>query len=227
MSKFSDFFLHAFDCQREGRIVPYYIEGKIRDLHQHLSFEEQSIVVSNIVRNDHAGLCFRYLNNFKALSNILTPLAQLHKVPQDKGKSRNALDHTLRVLDKIPVENINLRWVALFHDLGKYDSYKRDKNFFCHASYSADITKLLCKIYELYHSDMIINVVKNHMFPLDYQRQPNWTDSAVKKFIERCSGYAVQTVEFSIYDKKAEHNNEEYLKPLIELRERIIDVSSN
>lgn len=227
MNKFAEFFLHAFDCKRENRLVPYYIEGKIRDLHAHLSLEEQSIVIEDIISKDKAGLCFRYLFTNKALRSIFTPLYLLSKVPQDKGKSRNAFEHTLRVVDAVPIDYLSLRWVALFHDLGKYDSHNHDKNFYCHANYSAEITKLLLRVYEIQNGDLILNVVKNHMFPLDYQRQPNWTDEAVNNFVKRCNGYAIETVDFSIYDKIAEHNNEEFLKPLIELRERVKNVSSN
>ena len=74
MSRFSDFFIHAFECKKENKIVPYYIEGKIRDLHQHLSFEEQSIILHYIIRHDNAGLCLRYLSINKALNSILSSL---------------------------------------------------------------------------------------------------------------------------------------------------------
>jgi len=215
-------FLESMQIIRDGKTVPYYLESKIKDLAFLISISDKSAILNDIIWNKNSYLCFRYLHDNKILSNIFPYLESLQKVPQKKGKSRNALEHTLNVLDVIPDDNILLKWVAIFHDLGKYDSYFNDDSFNQHHIYSAKLCDFLCSTYQIQDKDKICRIVKNHMFPLDYQRNPNWTDKAIITFIERCGKEnVIDIIEFSYYDKKAENDRKEYLDIIVELKEKV------
>ena len=218
-------YFKAIDCINNQKEVPYYIESKIRDLWVYLSSKEKKELIERVLYSKKPSLGFRYLNKNKILSEVFRPLYSLQRVPQNKHKSKNALEHTLRVIDTVPADNKLLRWVALFHDLGKHDSYVKDNNFIKHAYYSAEITNLyMSYIFKLPEAKKIIKIVQNHMLPLDYQRNPVWDTTTILRFIERCGKeYVIDTIDFSYYDKKSENDYPEYLKPISTLKEIIKD----
>lgn len=217
----SDYFLRAFDFIREGTEIPYYIEVKIKSIVYAITPNDQKIIVNNIMKNDKAGLVLKYLERNKLLEHVFNPLYWLSFVPQDKASSKNAFEHVIKVIDEVPVDYELLRWVALFHDLGKHKSYVEDGHFNKHSIYSANQCGYYCDVFGLSERVKICTIVRNHMFPLDYQREPNWTDDAFYRFIKRCEGTALEVAEFSYYDKKSENNVDEYLKPLLVFREEI------
>jgi len=206
----------------QDKVPAYYLDSKIRDLSEHLSYSDKNFILLKILSSNCPSNIFRYLNKNKALIHICWHLDSLRFVPQNKGKSKNAFDHTLRVMDAVPKERITLRWVALLHDLGKHDSYYIDKNFNKHQIYSYNIAKIFTKLYDIEEDKKIVNIVRNHMFPLDYQRQPNWTDKGVKRLIERIGKEDVlDTISFAYYDKKAENDVKEYLDIIDDLFYRV------
>ena len=217
----SDYFLDSFDHIRKEEEVPYYIEAKIKSLACVIMPSDQNVIMNNIIKNDKAGLVFKYLEKNRILVHVFGPLYWLSLVPQDKALSKNAFEHAIKVIDEVPVDYEILRWVALFHDIGKHKSHTEDSNFNKHALYSYQQAGYYCDVFGLKERVKICSIVKNHMFPLDYQREPNWTDDAFVRFIDRCDGCALETAEFAYYDKKAENNVEEYLKPLLTFREEI------
>lgn len=207
----------AFDS-----IAPYYLESKICDLAPSLSLRERSDILHFVVGSDSARFQFQYLSKKKILLYLIPSLERLKRVPQNKGKSKNAFEHTLRVLDCVPVDNTPLRWAALLHDLGKYDSYLQDQNFRYHQIYSAEIADSLCVAYAVQEEEKVRSVVRNHMFPLDYQRRPDWTEKAIEAFIERCGeAHVIDVVNFSYYDKKSENDVPEFLAIITELRNKV------
>lgn len=217
-----DYFLKAIETINHDRVPPYYLDTKVRDGHQFLSVSQSGLILHSLIKSEKSVNQIRYLDKTQSLFAIFPFLLQLKFVPQSKKKSRNAFQHTLRVLDKIPNDNIILKWVALFHDLGKYDSYNIEKNFIKHADYSYKLCKTLCDMYRIQSKRKICNIVRYHMEPLAYQRQPNWGKEAILRLIERCSKEdIIDIIEFAIYDKKAEHDNEEYLSPLYELQRKV------
>lgn len=216
-----NWYFKAIDYIKEQKDIPYYVESKIRDLSGMLTSQNKKELIERILLTPKPSLSFRYLQKNKILSNIFSPLYALKRVPQNKHKSKNALEHTLRVMDAVPQDNMTLRWVALFHDLGKHDSYFKDGNFIKHAYYSAEISSIYSHyIYKIPEAKKIVKIVHNHMLPLDYQRNPVWDIPAIKRFIERCDKeFVIDIIDFAYYDKKSENDYEEYLKPITTLKE--------
>ena len=217
-----NYFLDALKYISENKGVPYFLEGKIRDLGNTLSIKDNGQIIKFIIKHNNASDCFRYLNNRKLLRHIFPPLHNLKAVPQNKKQSKNAFEHTIRVLDCVPIEKLDLRWVALFHDLGKSECFKDNENFIHHNVYSAGLTTTYCDIFEIPKANKIRKIVYNHMLPQDYQRNPVWKEETIKKFIERCKkNYVEETIWFAYYDKQAENNIPAYLQPYLDLIEKV------
>jgi len=207
------YFNQAITLISAKAVLPYYLDVKVKELSDFLSQQEKTTLIKRILFLDNSSECFRYFSKRKALQSIFYYLDILKKIPQNKGRSKNAFDHTLRVLDQVPIEDGTLRWVAIFHDLGKYDAHRVDHHFRNHQAYSYEITKILCEVYDVPNKKKVVNLVKNHMFPLDYQRNPNWTEKAIMRFIDRVGREDVlDSIRFSYFDKKAENDVLEYLE---------------
>ena len=96
-------------------------------------------------------------------------------------------DHTLKVLDNLP-NNIILRYVGLFHDLGKVKTYTEDDNgvghFFGHWEESRNIFLDFCKRNNI--SGDLVDIVSR----LIYYHDINFnkiTESDLKAFLETFS----------------------------------------
>lgn len=65
----------------------------------------------------------------------------------------DVLEHTLKVMDNVPIDNLELRLAALFHDMGKPFVYSEDDNgmghFYGHPSVSEKIFCDFCKKYKV------------------------------------------------------------------------------
>lgn len=215
----NSYFFEVITHIENNQEVPYFVESKLNDLVNLLDDNDLAEFFVAVLSSHKAEHVFRYLHRRQIFNYIkcFDTIANLSRVPQRKGRAKNAWEHTMNVVAATPFDNIDLRWVALLHDVGKYQSFMQDDNFHYHANYSYDFARNFVKIYDVTHAEKICTIVKNHMFPADYQRNPNWTDEAVKNFSARCNGYALETIEFAIYDKRAENDVDEYIKPLKEL----------
>lgn len=223
-----DVFLKAFFYVESRDNPPYYLESKIWDLSYYLTDSDIKEIYLYILQSGKAADIFRYLQRNKSLSIFFPELSRLSTIKQQKSKSRNAFEHTLNVLSCVPVDDRVLRHVAVMHDLGKFNSYLADGDFKDHARWSTNLSRDLCFRFDFDERNKILAIVANHMFPLDYQRNPNWTNKGLDKFIARCgSENAVETVQFAIYDKMAENNVPSYLQPLEVMKNRIIERIEN
>ena len=218
-------FLDTNKYLREKKTPPYYLESKIYDLSFVLSDVEKFLIVSDIVENDKAASIFRYYKRNRILAEIFPELDKLSAVPQRKSKSRNAFEHVMNVLEQIDFSLQYYRWLAIFHDLGKHRSFFEDHNFNKHALCSCDLASAILERWKIdgFKQSVMIMQVKAHMWPLDYQRNPNWTDVAVVNFVKRCGSQqiALYAIQFSIYDKQAENDNPDFLIPLKDLYEKV------
>ncbi len=222
------YFFQLCDIINNNEDVPYHLEIKIVDIVKLLTIDEISDIIHYILAKQRASDIIRYLSHIKVSKYIFYIIEDLKYIPQRKSGSKDAFEHTLRVIEKTPADHNILRWVALLHDTGKIKSLAVDYNFHNHARYSRENAEIICKVFHVPYADDVCTIVENHMYPLDYQRQPDWTNTAIRKFINRCGNkeIALDTVLFSTYDKAAEHPEEEYVKTLEELYERIVNIDA-
>lgn len=123
------------------------------------------------------------------LNNIVPELAQMDFDQKTKWHDKTVLDHTLALADelhnKFP-DDIDLKWAAILHDIGKPGSAAVHKDgvsltFIGHEKLSADMTdKILNRL--RFPKDRIKNIkrlVDKHMITFN----PKWGDFKLKKWI--------------------------------------------
>lgn len=218
--------IKALDILCTKQTIPYHL---IRDLklefkdNDEFGLIKRGAFLNQILSHSQCKEIFLRLIHHKGLLNLIIPsLVKLERIPQRKHKSKNVFEHTVNVIEQVPFDNNVLRWVALLHDTGKYDSYNKNKNFKKHELYSVNKAKLILSNYRIPDSDKILSVIKHHMYPFNYQKDPTWKDKSVIKFIDTCGEENIyDIIEFSIYDKLAETHKNEFIAPLQELRDRV------
>lgn len=152
-------------------------------------------------------------------------LDRLKVVPQNKRRTLNAFQHTLKVLNEVDKrhDDIIMKLAALFHDLGKAQVGYGD-NFYFHEYHSEVMTAEILERFPILieNSDIrkLLTIIRYHMRPLAYQRHPNWKDATVEKLareIERKGASIYDVIDFAICDKLSTNK---HIKHLEELRER-------
>lgn len=124
--------------------------------------------------------------------------------------------HTVKVVSKMPKDDMILRWAALYHDIGKCAVYgNRFKSVFAnHEAASQNIWRFRAE--ELGIPEETIKavevVIEVHM--LIEQYAPEWTNKAFKKLIAKCG----DQMERAIALAQADGGNKAHLK---HLRERL------
>lgn len=135
----------------------------------------------------------RYLNLLRKvglLKFIMPELERCHGVKQDsKYHKYDVFTHLIYTVDHCE-EDLKIRLAGLLHDIGKTDTYKERKNgkeirvtFHKHEMVSIKLARDLLRRLK-YDTDTIkdvLNLIKFHMY--HYTRE--WTDSAVRKFINK------------------------------------------
>jgi len=147
------------------------------------------------------GLWGHSLETLKSLEEILASLAKLFP-----GMSRKIM---ARFAEKIfgEVERKSLlKWAAIFHDIGKPKTIRREEGrvrFFGHEEAG---TSLVIEIMErLKFSNKAIKIidriVENHMRPGNLSEVPQLTDRAIHRFFKDLSEEGVDTLLLSLADR--------------------------
>jgi len=130
------------------------------------------------------------LYNSKLLNEFLPELSLCSTISQNKYHANNVFEHILIAVDEAAKRNYNLtvRIALLLHDIGKNkQTIKIDEEgntrFYGHDIVGAKMAVNVLK--DLKCSNQMINdvnvLIQNHMV----KYQSNWTDGAVKRFINR------------------------------------------
>lgn len=190
------------------------------------------ILNRNLVSNNAVNFIYN-LNRTGILDILLPDLENLRQVTQTKkGKVNNAYIHTLKVIEQSK-SDLTQRWASLFHDTGKFDCYVKwhsnnanDLHFYGHEKYSRDHAENFFRSFpemlEVKDIIRVLKIVEFHMLPLDYQRNPNWSFSAIKRFVDKVGkDYVFDVIDLAIADKKATNPNPEYIKILQNMSVRV------
>lgn len=125
----------------------------------------------------------RQLERLGLLALVLPELAALRGVPQSKAVPGDALDHTLRTVDAVPMASpVEHRLAALLHDVGKATTL-RDGHFIGHDAVGAALAEGALRRLRLPRAVIarVTGAIRHHMY--DYASA--WTDAAVRRFIRR------------------------------------------
>ncbi len=133
-------------------------------------------------------VAFALMERLGLLSVLVGELAALRGIPQGKPLGGDALDHSLRTVDALPVEDPILRLAGLFHDLGKATTMGAG-HFTGHEQVGARLAEAVMRRLRFPNAEIerVIHLVREHMFAYT----PEWTDAAVRRFIRRVGAGAL------------------------------------
>ncbi|MDR2731366.1 MAG: HD domain-containing protein [Treponema sp.] len=154
-----------------------------------VSMERVRDETDKILSSPAPSRAFYLMENTGLLNLFLTELASCRGIEQKGFHRFDVLDHCLLACDYAAKNNYphEVRLAALFHDIGKPVVKKPGGEgvwtFYRHENISRDLcNKLLTR---LRYSNAVINkvcrLIDGHMF----HYTPDWTDSAVRRFIAR------------------------------------------
>ncbi len=114
----------------------------------------------------------RALLDIGAFEIILPEILPSVGIEQNEFHYEDVFSHTVTVTGRTPKERL-LRWIAIFHDLGKPATLSVDedgrRHFYGHEKISEQLAKTATERLKFSHSDRdtICNVVREHMRPID------------------------------------------------------------
>jgi len=156
-----------------------------------LSGERIQQEVVRILRGPVPSVGFRMLSNLGLLAVIAPELEACRLTPQEKVAAENVFEHSLATLDAAAAEmppatpadeDLVLRLAALFHDVGKPDTYD-DGHFHQHEFVGEAKVRQILRRWKFDKAtvEAVAHLVRHHMF----WYQPDWTSSAVRRFIRK------------------------------------------
>ena len=177
-----------------------------------------------IVKTKQPSTAIRLLHETGLLIQILPELEACAGVEQ-KGRHRyDVFEHCLIACDAVPLEYSKIRIAALLHDIGKPAAKRIDEEgtptFYSHEKISADMAENIMLKYRFPKNDLkyIKHLIKNHMF----NYTPDWTDSAVRRFISRVKKEYISDLFILRHADSYAHDSQWHYIPLLdELRDRV------
>lgn len=156
-----------------------------------LSGERISLELGKLMLSDKPSIGLFLALNLRVLESVLPELSILNTVDQPaKFHNANAFAHTLRVVDHVRPD-INLRFAALFHDLGKATTkimHEGRLAFHGHELESKRIAQEIINRLKLtcianFDPNKVLTLIENHMYDRHYVHA-----SAVRRLVRRVGG---------------------------------------
>lgn len=158
------------------------------------------------------------------LLTLFPELKGLEDLGQNQHHHLNVLSHTLLMIDKIswasewaaqsrkPIpltqeDGLVLYYAALFHDLGKQDTYSQDEkgkvHFYHHESYSCEKAEAIMERLRFSHEvkDKILHLIKHHMRILNLSKETK--EGALKRLVNQMGEETPLLVLHTLSDKEA------------------------
>lgn len=185
-------------CARFGMVFSYRTTLLIRDALAGLdsiSPERVSLELEKLlVKAPKPSVGLQIMADLGVLRHVIPELVPLFTIKQPaKHHNADAFTHTIRVVDGVR-PNLNMRFAALFHDLGKATTFANEDGritFHGHEGESARIAdevidRLKLFTLEGFDREKVIRLVKNHMF----SNNDKVTKRAIRRLIRKVGGPA-------------------------------------
>lgn len=218
------------------RIEPETLEAVRRNRHlvTSVSPERISTELVKLLRSAKPSHGFRMMHELGLLALVLPELAALDGLAQPpEHHVHDVLQHSLEACDRVPWKGrVYLRLAALFHDLGKKETFSRDDgghiHFYGHAEVSARhaetiLTRLKFTAVEdvAIPVDHVVRLVDDHMFGATAEHP----DRTIRRFISKIGkGRVMDQIRLRIGDRLASRSTD--AAPWIALARRIRRLSA-
>ncbi|MGQ9706021.1 MAG: CCA tRNA nucleotidyltransferase [bacterium] len=170
---------------------------------------------------------FDYMRQTGIMEYLFPELLEGYCITQNEFHAYDIYTHSIYTMDFAPVEKPLVRWAGLLHDLGKSRTRViRDKErvtFYNHEIVSTQLAKEILErlLFPKRDSEYICHLIRYHMF----NYTPQWTDSAVRRFIKRVREEAIADLfDLRLADFQASGINYGFPEYLDEFRERIENI---
>lgn len=177
--------------------------------------------LEKILLSPKPSFTFEHLHSSGLLRYIIPEVDETYGFDQKSPYHHEDLfHHTLSAVDRAP-EKLHIRLSALFHDLGKIDAQKTIDNkvvHYGHQDYSVKKTRTIMRRLRFPRKLMetVAFLVQHHMI----QYTPEWSDSAVRRFVRKMDTRLNDMLELLDADWGVLKHKENF-NLLKELKERI------
>ncbi len=214
-------------CALDGFVLDPQLREEIfqkRELVQSLPGERIKMELDHILLSRRPTLGLRSLYESSLLLTLFPDLKGLEHLGQSKHHHLHVLSHTLLIVEKLswafdwvasraggfPLtqqDRLALSYAALFHDLGKQDTYSRDEkekvHFYSHESFSCQRAEEIME--RLRFSNMlrnkVLHLIQNHMRILNLSRETK--ETALKRLVYQVGDDIPSLVLLTLADKEA------------------------
>jgi len=214
-------------CTLDGFVLHPTLKEEIsqkRDLVRNLPGERLKMELDHILLSPRPAVGLRSLYESSLLLTLFPDLKGLEDLGQSKHHHLHVLFHTLLIVEKLswafewvsqeagalPLtqeDRLALYYAALFHDLGKQDTYSKDEkekvHFYHHESFSCQRAEGIME--RLRFSNLlrnkILHLIQNHMRILNLSRETK--ETALKRLVYQVGDDIPLLVLLTLADKEA------------------------
>lgn len=192
--RFTEDALRLMRACRFATTLDFSIDSETFDAMRKLSYRIESISaerirdeLSKILTADHPSEGLRIMDSCGLLERILPELTRTKGIGTKGSEGLDTFQHSLLSCEGVSSGSLVLRLAALFHDIGKADTFRSDDSgaisFHGHEQFSAESCRtILTRLkYPNTIRDRVVHLVSHHMF----NYEDSWSDAAVRRFIAR------------------------------------------
>ncbi len=214
-------------CTLEGFVIDTELKEEIslkKEKIFTLPAERIRTELDQILLSRQPAIGIRSLYEFNLLLSLFPELKGLKSLGQDEHHHLDALSHTLLIVEKISwafewaarnhreillnqESRLSLYYAALFHDIGKQDTYSKDEkgrvHFYYHEAFSVQAAERIMERFRFSNlmRDKILHLVKNHMRILNLSQETR--ETALRRLVNQIGDETPLLVLLSLADKEA------------------------
>ncbi len=214
-------------CTLEGFTIDLSLEEEIvqrREQLQGIPGERIKMELDRILLSPRPGLGVRALYDLGLLLVLVPDLRGLEGLSQNGHHHLPVLPHILLMVDKIgwaedwlaqkgepftlpPEKRLGLYYAALFHDLGKQDTFSQDEegkiHFYHHEAFSCRRAEVILDRLRFSNEgkDLILRLIRHHMRILNLPREAG--ESALKRLVNQMGEETPLLILHTLADKEA------------------------
>lgn len=214
-------------CTLEGFHLEEGLRKEIiskKHLIQNMPSERIKMELDLILLSPHPGTGIRWLYELGLLFVLIPELKGLEELSQNEHHHLKVLPHILLMIEKLlgvydwikergrsvslsNEDRLVLSYTALFHDLGKQDTFSQDEegdiHFYQHEYFSSERAKIILERLRFSNlmKERVLKLVKNHMRILNLSKGTK--EAALKRLVHQMGEETLLLVLHTIADKEA------------------------
>ena len=216
-----------YRCTLEGFAMDEKLKEEIsskREKILSLPAERIRMELDQILLSPQPAVGMKFLHECNLFFSLFPEMKGLEGLGQSEHHHLDALSHTLLIVEKIswalewfdrndPKPSLNqedrlaLYYAALFHDIGKQDTYSKDEkgrvHFYYHEAFSVQAAEKIMERLRFSNlmENKILHLIKNHMRILNLSRETK--ETALRRLVNQIGDETPLLVLLSLADKEA------------------------